>query len=86
MTADHLPQPTIVLDQRGTRCPLPVVALARAMTTHGPGTLVGLLADDPAAHLDVPAWCRMKSAEFLGELPDPDGGTGALYVVRLPGS
>ncbi len=86
MSTDPIPQPAVLIDQRGARCPLPVVALAQAITSHGAGTVVGLRADDPAAHLDVPAWCRMKEAEFLGELPDPDGGSGAIYVVRLPGA
>ena len=84
MSPDPIPLPEILLDQRGARCPLPVVALAQAMAAHGPGAVVGLRADDPAAHLDVPAWCRMKQAQFLGELPDPEGGDGAVFVVRLP--
>jgi len=35
------------------------------------GETVAVLADDPAAKTDVPAWCTMKSHEFvaLAELP-----------------
>ena len=78
-------RPRIWLDERGRRCPIPVVALARALTVHGPGAVVGLQADDPAAEHDVPAWCRLKGATFLGVLPPRDGGAGTTYVVRLPG-
>jgi tRNA 2-thiouridine synthesizing protein A len=65
-----------VLDCRGQRCPLPVIALARRMTEVPAGTVVRLLADDPAAAVDVPAWCRMRAQDYLGS-PAPD-----TYEVR----
>jgi tRNA 2-thiouridine synthesizing protein A len=69
---------TELLDCRGQRCPLPVIALARLMTEVEIGTVVRLLADDPAAAGDVAAWCRMRGQEFLGE-----SGPDALDVRRL---
>jgi tRNA 2-thiouridine synthesizing protein A len=35
------------------------------------GETIAVLADDPAAQTDVPAWCTMKSHEFVAitELP-----------------
>jgi len=36
------------------------------MPTVGVGELVRVLADDPAAANDIPAWCRMKEQEYLG--------------------
>lgn len=65
-----------VLDCRGERCPLPVIKLARRMADVPAGTVVRLLADDPAAAVDVPAWCRMRDQEYLGS-PAPD-----TYEVR----
>jgi tRNA 2-thiouridine synthesizing protein A len=32
----------------------------------GIGQEVVVLADDPGVKADIPAWCRMKSQEFLG--------------------
>ena len=49
-----------VVDARGTRCPVPVIRLARAARDLPPGATVVLLADDVAAWSDVPAWARMK--------------------------
>ncbi|MFL6080391.1 MAG: sulfurtransferase TusA family protein [Ornithinibacter sp.] len=49
-----------VVDARGSRCPVPVIRLARAALGLPPGTTVVLLADDDAAWSDVPAWARMK--------------------------
>ena len=57
---------TTVLDCRGQRCPLPVIALAKRLPAVEVGDVVRLLADDPAAAYDVPAWCRMRGQDYLG--------------------
>ena len=56
----------IILDCRGRRCPLPVIALAKQVRAASAGDVVRVLADDPAAANDIPAWCRMTSQQFLG--------------------
>jgi tRNA 2-thiouridine synthesizing protein A len=61
----------IVVDCVGQRCPLPVIALARHITEVQVGDVVRVLADDPAARLDIPAWCRMRGHEFVGS---PEAG------------
>jgi tRNA 2-thiouridine synthesizing protein A len=55
-----------LLDCTGQRCPLPVIALARHLATVKVGAVVTVLADDPAAAGDIPAWCRLRGQEFLG--------------------
>jgi TusA-related sulfurtransferase len=69
-----------VLDCRGQRCPLPVIALARRLADVPVGGLLRLVADDPAARADVPAWCRMRGQAFEGEHAEPDGAPA--YLVR----
>lgn len=56
----------IIIDCRGQRCPLPIIALARRLPGVAVGQVVRLLADDPAAANDVPAWCRMTGQDYLG--------------------
>ena len=70
----------ITLDQRGRRCPLPIIELARHIGDIEVGELLGLAADDPAARLDVPAWCRMRGHEYVGENTASDGVP--VYIVR----
>lgn len=70
----------LVLDCLGRPCPVPVVELARALRDAPAGTVVEVVSDDPAARLDVPAFCRMRGHEFLGEVPH-ERGTG-LRVRR----
>jgi tRNA 2-thiouridine synthesizing protein A len=57
---------TAELNCLGQRCPLPVIALAKKLPTVEVGDTVRVLADDPAAAVDIPAWCRMRDQEFLG--------------------
>ena len=56
----------IELDCLGQKCPLPVIRLAQNIGRAEIGGVVRVLADDPAAANDIPAWCRMKKQEFLG--------------------
>lgn len=57
--------PTQVLDCRGQHCPLPVIALARRLPELPVGAVLRVLADDPAATSDIPAWCRLRGQELL---------------------
>jgi|TARA_B100000315_G_C14370550_1_gene492740 tRNA 2-thiouridine synthesizing protein A len=59
--------PDLVLDCSGMRCPRPIVEMAKAMRRMGPGQVLELLATDPVAKKDVPAWCQKTGNEFLDE-------------------
>jgi tRNA 2-thiouridine synthesizing protein A len=54
------------VDCRGQRCPLPVIALAARMPELPVGAVLRVLADDPAAANDIPAWCRLRGQQYLG--------------------
>ncbi|MBZ5734334.1 sulfurtransferase TusA family protein [Nocardioides sp. TRM66260-LWL] len=61
------------LDCRGQACPLPIVHLGRRHAEVPPGGVLAVVADDVAARHDVPAWCRMRGQEYLGEDVAADG-------------
>ncbi len=65
------------LDCRGQRCPLPVITMAKRLTELPVGARLRVLADDPAAATDIPAWCRLRGQEYLGTDEGPDA-----YLVR----
>lgn len=73
-------EPAEVLDCLGQRCPLPVIALARRLPALPVGAVLRVLADDPAAANDIPAWCRMRDQEYVGAVPV--GATGQAFDVR----
>ncbi|HSJ20442.1 MAG TPA: sulfurtransferase TusA family protein [Nocardioidaceae bacterium] len=70
------------IDCRGLRCPLPVIRLAQRIGEVAVGQTVAVAAEDPAARSDVPAWCRMRKQEYLGEETAADG-TPRHLVRRL---
>ena len=67
------------IDCRGRSCPVPVIELAKAILAVEPGEVVEVLSDDPAARVDIPAWCRMRGHEYVGEEPRD---VGTAYLVR----
>ena len=69
-----------VVDARGNRCPIPVIDLARHAAEHPTARRVLVLATDPAAAYDIPAWCRMRGHRFVEERPS---GDHTVYVVEL---
>lgn len=73
----------LVVDAVGQRCPMPVITLAKRIDEVPVGSLVDLLADDPAAAHDVPAWCRLREQEYVGERPRDDGPGSAYRIRRL---
>jgi tRNA 2-thiouridine synthesizing protein A len=57
------------LDCRGMKCPRPIIEIARRIGEVSVGTVVELLADDPAAGADLAAWCRMRGQTLLASNP-----------------
>ena len=49
------------------RCPLPIIRLANNIDDIAVGQSLAVVASDPAARADVPAWCRMRGHEYVGE-------------------
>lgn len=70
----------VVVDARGLRCPAPVIALARAARDAQPGAVLTVLATDPAARHDVPAWARMRGHATVEVVED---GDAVRVTVRL---
>ena len=68
------------LDCRGMRCPMPVIELARRIGDVPVGGTVAVVATDVAARVDIPAWCRMREQDSVGEQVADDGTP--VHVVR----
>lgn len=71
--------PALVIDAVGRRCPLPVIDLAKRIGDVPVGAVIEMLADDPAAAADIPAWCRMRAHDYVGAEPR---GDATAYQVR----
>lgn len=69
------------IDARGLRCPLPVIRLAARAADAADGLCLVVLATDPAARHDVPAWTRMRGHEMVSTTED-DGVWSLTVRVR----
>ncbi len=59
------PAPLLTIDALGRKCPIPIIMLAERIHEVPIGEIIAVLADDPAAENDVPAWCLMKSHDHV---------------------
>ena len=53
------------LDARGLLCPLPVLRARKRLATLAPGAVLRVLADDPAALVDIPHFCAEAGHALL---------------------
>lgn len=67
------------LDATGLLCPLPVLKAAKRMRSLAPGDVMRLLADDPAAVIDVPHFCAEQGHDLISS-GEEDGVQ--VYLIR----
>ena len=72
-------KPVLTLDALGKKCPIPIIMLADKIREVPVGQTIEVLADDPAAKTDLPAWCALKSQEFVCSADLPVGWS---FLVR----
>lgn len=73
----------VELEARGLICPLPVLRARKALRPLAPGAVLRLLADDPAARIDVPHFCAEQGHVFLGEAALAEGAFA--FLIRKGG-
>jgi tRNA 2-thiouridine synthesizing protein A len=78
-TPGMAPPPALTLDALGKKCPIPIIMLADKINQVSVGATIEVLADDPAAKTDLPAWCALKSQEFVSASDLPVGWS---FLVR----
>ncbi|MFG3437274.1 sulfurtransferase TusA family protein [Nonomuraea sp. NPDC047897] len=69
-----------MLDGGERRCVHLLLELSRLVAGLAPGSVVHLIATDPAAPLDLPAWCHLTGHPYLGPVPGRHQPTYALQV------
>jgi TusA-related sulfurtransferase len=55
----------VVLDVRGLLCPLPVIRTQDRIKTLAGGALLDVVATDPGALHDIPAFCRVHGHDLI---------------------
>lgn len=75
--------PNAELDARWLLCPLPVLKARKRLAALAPGQVLMVVADDPAALIDVPHFCSEAGHALLGtrEIAFPEHE----YLIRKGG-
>jgi tRNA 2-thiouridine synthesizing protein A len=71
------------LDATGLLCPLPVLKARKRLAGLGPGALLRVRADDPAARVDFPHFCTEQGHALLAEADEPGGAM--TFLIRKGG-
>jgi tRNA 2-thiouridine synthesizing protein A len=67
------------IDATGLLCPLPVLKARKRLSGMEPGTVLRLIATDPAAVIDVPHFCAEAGHELISTAED---GVAQVYLIR----
>ncbi|RMB83838.1 sulfurtransferase TusA family protein [Streptomyces shenzhenensis] len=73
------PAPDITVDGTGLLCVTLLLLLRKEIDGAEPGTVVHVIATDPAAPLDLPAWCHLTGHIYLGPVP----GNRPVFALQL---
>ncbi|NEB16093.1 MULTISPECIES: sulfurtransferase TusA family protein [Streptomyces] len=80
-TNHETPGPDLTVDGTGLLCVTLLLRLRKDIDGAEPGTVVHVVATDPAAPLDLPAWCHMTGHDYLG--PVPNSADVPVYALRI---
>ncbi|MBZ0127931.1 MAG: sulfurtransferase TusA family protein [Rhodobacteraceae bacterium] len=67
------------LDATGLLCPLPVLKARKRLAALAPGAVLRMLADDPAAIIDVPHFCAEQGHDLLRA---DTSASPQIYLIR----
>lgn len=67
------------LDARGLLCPLPVLKARKRLHSLPAGAVLEMLADDPAAIVDVPHFCAEAGHALIDQ---SETAEGQRYLIR----
>lgn len=72
-----------ILDTCGLLCPLPVLKARKRLLSMAAGETLTMLADDPAARVDVPHFCAEQGHALLAS-EDLEDGVLRFVIERAP--
>ena len=71
--------PDLIIDARGTFCPIPVIKTSEAIRNLKVNGVVEVISDDTAIQFDLPAWCKSTGHVIISERVD---GPDFYYQVK----
>jgi tRNA 2-thiouridine synthesizing protein A len=74
----------VIIDGGDRACVQLLLELRARISGLPPGTLIHLNASDPAASIDLPAWCHLTGHAYLGAIPTASTPTYVLRTTATP--
>lgn len=74
----------LILDARHLLCPMPVIRTQHAVADLADGDELEILATDPGALHDIPAWCRVHGHTLVSAHEAPDEISIHIRVEKKP--
>ncbi|MEM9139852.1 MAG: sulfurtransferase TusA family protein [Pseudomonadota bacterium] len=71
------------VDTTGLLCPLPVLKARKRLGDMAPGAVLRMVADDPAALVDVPHFCTEQGHTLITQEEAPGGAL--VFLIRKGG-
>ncbi len=71
----------MVIDGGDRTCVALLIELRGHITRLEPGTVIHLIASDPAAPIDLAAWCHLTGHAYLGRVHESPGAPA--YALRI---
>jgi tRNA 2-thiouridine synthesizing protein A len=75
-------KPDAELDALGLLCPLPVLKARKRLSALAAGQVLRMLADDPAAMIDVPHFCAQGGHSLIETYSE---GSTLIFLIRKGG-
>lgn len=70
------------LDARGLLCPLPVLKARKRLGALAPGAVLKVVADDPAAMVDVPHYCAESGHRLIAQSAGHGAGELVFWIEK----
>ena len=74
----------LLVDGTGMLCVTLLMHLHKRITDAAAGAMIHVITTDPAAPLDLPAWCHLTGHTYLGPISDHAGRD--VYALQLTGA
>ncbi len=72
--------PTTEFDARGLKCPMPVIKAKKKLDELKSGDILAIIADDPGAKRDFPAFCLQTGHELISAVEEE--GIFKFYIKK----
>ncbi|MCM2448630.1 sulfurtransferase TusA family protein [Agrobacterium vitis] len=81
LTPELTPEPEVILDLKGLKCPLPVLKSRKRLSRMAVGSRLIVEPTDPLALIDIPHFCREDGYILLSS---EASATGHRFVIGKP--